>query len=585
MTQENKVELPILIYQDKKMYKKEFLEKCAGFAQELSKKNDENNIVALVMNKSVELIISMYSCFLYGYTFVPVDPAYPDNRINQILQDTKPAVILTDKENVSRIEQENCYDAVTFMKDAEIEYHENPKIAIKGLQDVEVNDEMRSTIYFTSGSTGKPKGVIVKKRGQLAHLEGLAEHIDFSVLRQSICLTSISFDLFFDQSIMPLYFGLSLIVADEREQKDPRKLMDIMKNSQIDVLSVTPSRVNQIMGHDESLSCFQNIKYLMIGGEACSNNLLKELQKLKNTKILNLYGPTEASVYATLSDLSEKPTVDIGKPLKNYKIYILDDNYREVPQNTKGEIAIGGLGVAEGYLHLGELTQNRFIYLPEYPEERVYLTGDVGKIDEDGVISCYGRIDHQVKYKGYRIELEEIESVTNSIPGVKECIADVKEFEQDIKIIALWYTGEILEKKMMLDYLEKNLPLYMLPARIYHLDRFEYTSNGKLNRNVQYSTERELKSAHNGQQEELSTIAKKVVEGVAKYMMISPDEIDMDASLASIGINSLVYVRVLVEVEEAFNLELSLELLNMNEQETFKCMIEKIEKDIMEKSR
>lgn len=559
--------VPAIVFHDKRISYEEFLKKCAIFAFVLNKYHVEDKIVAVIINKSPELIICMYACFLYGFTFVPIDPSYPHDRINKILEEVDPAVIAVDRSNIEWVSNRMCIltpDVFKYLKDSDL-----LKLKIRSLQEIANRPNIISTLYFTSGSTGKPKGVVITREGQINHIIGLSKYIDFGLLHQTLTLTSISFDLFFDQSIMPLYYGVGLVIADEVQQKDPRCLVELLSKNKIDVLSVTPSILKLISFIDKNLSCLKNVKYIMFGGEKCSLDLLYSLQNSCNAILYNMYGPTEATVYATISNLTEAIEINVGKALPNYEIFILDNKKNKLDINEKGEIAIAGTGLAKGYYKEEELTRSCFVNLPSIGNRRVYLTGDIGLINGNGDLYCFGRIDNQIKIKGFRIEPEEIEAIINLYQGIDQSLVNTIDLSDNTKFLVAWYVGEIIDIEELTVFLKSKLADYMIPCRYYKISKFEYNANGKLNRKVEYSTENLINKTNNSILiDDSNLIFSKVVASIVDNVAEEYKNLTKDLSLVSVGIDSINYIKIIVDLEEKFGMEFEPEFLVFDDNET-----------------
>lgn len=235
---------------------------------------------------------------------------------------------------------------------------------IPSLQTISVEEDVVYILY-TSGTTGTPKGVKVTWEGLLNFIEGISEIIDFSPGKRIACFTTVAFDIFFLESIMALYKGLTVVLANEDEQRNPRLMAKLIHDNAVDMVQMTPSRMQVLLNHDKELSCLKNVKEIMIGGEAFPLGLLKTLQAKTNAKIYNMYGPTETTIWSTVSDLTQKDRIDIGRPIKNTEVYIVDESLSILPEGQVGEICIAGKGLARGYVGKNDLTIEKFIYLPQ----------------------------------------------------------------------------------------------------------------------------------------------------------------------------------------------------------------------------
>ena len=412
--------------------------------------------VAVCMKRTPELIFALLMFIEEEITYIPIDPLYPKERVQFIINNSKPDAILAD----TGVNDLDLINSSAGSKSDGIMY-----------------------ILFTSGSTGDPKGVEVKRDGVLAFIDGVSEIIDFSAEKRIICLTTVSFDIFFLESIMAIYKGVTVILANDEEQNNPRLIARLIKDNKIDMLQMTPSRMQLLCNYDPELSCLKGIKDIMIGGEPFPLSLLSLLQAKTNAKIYNMYGPTETTIWSTISNLTKKNQIDIGYPIKGTEIYIVDDELSILQNGKEGEICISGEGLAKGYSGRKDLTAEKYVYLPGKPNTKVYRTGDIGKQLPDGNLAYLGRIDNQVKVRGHRIELEEIESHLNRYNGIYQSVVTVREKSETEKELIAFYTSKTaLNQNSISEYLSNKLPDYMIPLVFKSVESFFYTMNGKIDR-------------------------------------------------------------------------------------------------------
>src|SRR5665648_60514 len=337
-------------------------------------------------------------------------------------------------------------------------------------------------VIYTSGSTGKPKGVKVRHRSLCNLISGIADNI-YLEYKTIVALTTISFDIFFLETIFPLTKGMKVIIANEQEQTIPKYLFDLIVKHQIEVLQATPTRIKLILDEQQDQECLNSLSHILIGGEGFPASLLTRLKKSTGAKIYNLYGPTETTVWSTIKDMTHSEKVTIGKPLANTQIYILDDHLFPVSIESVGEIYIAGDGVSVGYLHNPDLTKERFLANPFIPGRTMYRTGDLGRWLSNGEIECLGRNDCQVKIRGFRIEMEEVEACISAHTLVKEAIIAVKEDKVGKKHLCAYLTGEgNISDEDLRSHLLKSLPNYMVPACFTWLKEIPLTPNGKTDR-------------------------------------------------------------------------------------------------------
>lgn len=387
------------------------------------------SIVGLFSDRDAELLYLIQALFDNSIAFVTIDPLFPQERIKYIIDNSGIKTIITQKKYRNQFP-----DIETII------FNDDQYISPKHYDDYTENDT--AYILYTSGSTGMPKGVEVAREALINFIEGVSELIDFSAGKRIACLTTVSFDIFFLESLMALHKGLTVVLANEDEQRNPKLMAKLIKNHSVDMIQLTPSRIQLLLNHDKSLSCLKNVKEIMIGGEPFSLSLLRTLQENTTAKIYNMYGPTETTIWSTISDLTNKEQVDIGQPIKNTEIYIVDESLYILPNGQVGEICIAGKGLAKGYVGRSDLTAEKFINLPQKLEIKVYRTGDLGRYLEDGNLEYLGRTDNQVKIRGYRIELEEIESHLNQLEGINQSVVIALEASETDKILQAFYTSD-----------------------------------------------------------------------------------------------------------------------------------------------
>ena len=424
--------------------------------------------VALILDRGISLISVIYNCLDKKITYVPIDPNMPDSRISDIINDANVGTVITHQNYLRKLQVDNviCVDV-----DDIIDF------------DPTETDNETAYILFTSGSTGDPKGVEVTREGLFNFIDGISEIIDFSPGKRIACLTTMSFDIFFLESIMALFKGLTIVLANEDEQRNPKLMAKLIQDNAVDMVQMTPSRMQLLLNHDKELTCLKNVKRIMIGGEPFPISLLKTLQEKTNSKIYNMYGPTETTIWSTVSELTHKDRIDIGYPIKNTEVYIVDESLSILPNGQAGEICIAGKGLAKGYVGRDDQTAEKFVYLPQKSDVRIYRTGDIGRYLSDGNLEYLGRTDNQVKIRGHRIELEEIEACLNQVNGINQSIVNVLETSETDKILQAFYTSDIaINQKDITDYLSSKLPDYMIPVIFKRVESFIQTVNGKIDR-------------------------------------------------------------------------------------------------------
>lgn len=525
--------------------------------QNTTKVIEYTTLVGIMLDRNIALISSIYNCYKCGITYVPIDPNWPNARISDIISTLGITTLITTNKYKSKIKSGIV-----------IEVNDNDIISFSKCN----TSNPISYIMFTSGSTGKPKGVKVKKSALVNLIAGITSIIDFSKLQTILCVTSACFDIFFVESTMALLLNKNVVLADTYDVQTPNKIINIIENGNIDVIQMTPSRLLMINELDPLFSCLRKIKCLMVGGEPFPQKLLTILRSNVDARIYNMYGPTETTVWSTISDLTNKTEIDVGVPIKNTRIYILDNKQMVLENGIKGEIGIAGDGIADGYWGQDNLTKEKFITLPQNPNETVYLTGDLGVINSDGMLECCGRVDNQIKIRGYRVELEEIEKNIEKMQGVKRAIA-----KYENGYLVAFYQGDLdITDIEIRRHLTNLLPDYMIPQRYVKLDKFKYNLNGKIDRKaLSLEMDNKKSSAHLQESNNLDDAIIAIIEDVIREPL---DYSNTDIEFCRLGIDSIKFVSIVVCIENKFGFEFDDEQLLATEYDTlydFICYVKK----------
>ncbi|WP_051132026.1 non-ribosomal peptide synthetase [Ruminiclostridium papyrosolvens] len=358
------------------------------------------------------------------------------------------------------------------------------------------------------------------------------------------------------------------------KQKNPKLLNELIIQNHVDMLQSTPSRMQLLLRYDEELQGLKYLKEIMVGGEPLPTSLLERLKCLSNAKIYNLYGPTETTVWSTLKDVSLCSSINIGKPICNTQIYIVDENSGLQPVTEEGELCIAGDGLARGYLNRPELTEEKFVANPFNPGSKMYRTGDLAQWLPDGNIEFLGRIDNQIKLNGYRIELEEIEYQLLKHHSIKEAVVIAKEGKEGNKFLCAYFMSDIeLQDTVLKEYLSKSLPQYMIPPYFMRLEKFPLTPNGKMDRkwlpeiqnNETSDVNEEQQITEDSEENEIEARVKTIIRASID-IQIQEDSINLKNRFSDFGIDSLLYIKIVVLIENEFGLKFDDDALNM---ETF----------------
>lgn len=451
-----------LIYEGLKLTYKELNEKSNKVGHYLREEYNikANDIVGIQLSRSQNIIIILLGILKSGAAYVPIDPDYPDERIKYIIEDSEPKVVI-NKDNFTSFLDNECSI-------------ENPQCVVTG----------KSLFYviYTSGTTGLPKGTLITNSNYIHYLNWAIDYYFKDSDKGNFPLfTSLSFDLTTTSIYLALCRGKSLTVFNQ-ESNLTDILSEIFNGGVIDSVKLTPSHISLLLNM-ELVS--KNIALAIVGGEELLNQQVGVLKSINpDMRIINEYGPTEATVGCIVKEIdNENEKILIGKPIYNTEVYILDSDCNLLPVGVPGEIFIGGKGVALGYLGRSDLTQSKFIENPFFTGDVIYRTGDLGRWLEDGDIEYLGRIDDQVKVRGHRVELGEIENNLLKIPGIQFAVLSINSKNAGDKFLAAYYISDInYEISEIRNHLSKLLPEYMIPSYFVPLESVPLTSNGKVDR-------------------------------------------------------------------------------------------------------
>ncbi|MBD2293367.1 amino acid adenylation domain-containing protein [Anabaena sphaerica FACHB-251] len=435
-------------------------------------------LVGICVERSLEMIIAILAVLKAGGAYIPLDPAFPQQRLALMLEDSQALILLSQKHLIESLSTHKAQIICLDQDWENIATQEitNPKVKVK-------SDNLIYTIY-TSGSTGKPKGVQIIHSNVVNFLTAIQQELHLTHADSLLSVTTLSFDIAGLEIFLPLIIGAKLILVSREVATDGIQLLQQLNNTSTTVMQATPATWRMLL--DAGWQGKSRLKVLC-GGEALPQNLAEKLSS-RSAQLWNLYGPTETTIWSTIHQIQDpKQTIPIGRPLANTQIYILDKSLQPVPVGVTGEIYIGGAGVARGYFNRPELTQEKFIANPfsDNPGEKLYKTGDLGRYLANGEIEYLGRIDYQIKMRGFRIELSEIETIINQHLSIQTNIVVLREDTPGNKTLVAYLTLQpehSLTIEELRRFLESQLPGYMIPSAFVILETLPLTPNGKIDR-------------------------------------------------------------------------------------------------------
>lgn len=551
---------------------------------------EAETLVGICVERSLDTVIGLLGILKAGGAYVPLDPSYPQERLEFMLEDTQVSVLLTQQKLVVRIPEYQghlvCLDT-DWQKIAERQSKINPVCDVK--------PENLAYITYTSGSTGKPKGVMMPHRAVCQSWHWLQQTFPYVPGDRVLHKASLSFDVSSRWELFwPLMAGACVILVKPDGEKDSAYLVRLIAQEQITIAYFVASMLSLFLEEQELKTC-KHLRRIFVGGEAFPFALKQRCwERLSNCQVIEIYGSSETVVVSSWDCQPEAEPRNfydpyhkrsISRPIANTQVYVLDEQLQPVPMGVPGELYIGSEGLARGYLNRPELTASKFLPNPfsDQPGTRLYRTGDQGRYLANGNIELLGRIDNQVKLRGYRIELEEIESVLNDHPQVQQAVVIVREDSPGNKRLVAYYTPyssdslntnnqvannplqtqEIRQLESQLrGYLSARLPEYMVPTAIVMLSSLPLTINGKADRKALPAPETNqayLKETYVAPR----TALEEILVGLWAEIL-GQDLVGIHDNFFDLGGHSLKVIQVVSRIRQTFDLEISVHHLFKN---------------------
>ncbi|MBJ8030645.1 non-ribosomal peptide synthetase [Bacillus cereus group sp. N21] len=517
-----------------------------------------DSLVAIMAERSVEMLVGIFAILKAGGAYIPIDPKYPQARVKYLLEDSRAEVVLTQAKFMDRLEGD--YQKLNLDDEASYANEESNLVSVNKATDL-------AYVIYTSGSTGKPKGVMIEHHNMMHILTALEERYPFGVEDVYLLKTPFTFDVSVSELFGWVRGGGHLVILEPEAEKDPEKLLEVLHESNVTHVNFVPSLLNvfvQVLKdrNDWSLSA---LKYVLVAGEALPKKVAYNFKEmLHDVRLENLYGPTEITIYATNYSVvndSKLGSIPIGKPLPNVQAYIVNEQLSLQPIGVAGELCIAGSGVARGYLNRHELSEERFVTCPWETGVKMYRTGDLVRWLANGDIEYLGRIDHQVKIRGYRIELEEIERVVMEHSSVREALTVVREDRNGDKNLVMYVVLEVgkeMHVNEMREYLQGLLPEYMVPSAYVFLEAFPLNHNGKVDRQV-------LPVPDESSFDQVEYVAPRnsVEQVIAEVWseVLGNEKVGVHDNFFTLGGHSLLAMLIVYRLRSALNTELSMQSL------------------------
>ncbi|BAZ37908.1 amino acid adenylation domain protein [Calothrix sp. NIES-4101] len=436
-------------------------------------------IVGICVERSLEMVVALLAIMKSGGAYLPLDPAYPQERLAFTLADSQVSLLLAHAHLVNNLPPHSAQVVCIDTNTTTFADYNPENIASNG------NPENLAYVIYTSGSTGTPKGVQIPHKAVVNFLSSMRQIPGLTQEDILLSVTTLSFDIAALELYLPLIVGARLVLVNREVITDSTQLLKQLVTQGVTIMQATPATWRILV-----TAGWQSKKTMKIlcGGEALDSSLAYQLLE-RGQEVWNLYGPTETTIWSAVGKVNSQEQEQgislIGRPIANTQFYILDAHRELVPIGVPGELHIGGVGLAQGYWNRPELTGEKFIPNPFEPGQRLYKTGDLVRWQKDGKIEFLGRIDHQVKIRGFRIELGEIESLLEKHPQVRETVVIAREdIPNDRRITAYLVTHEHVTPSVneLREFLKEKLPEYMIPSAFIILDTLPLTPNGKIDR-------------------------------------------------------------------------------------------------------
>jgi amino acid adenylation domain-containing protein len=515
-------------------------------------------IVGLCVERSLEMVVGLLGILKAGGAYLPLDPGYPSERLAYMLEDASAPVLVTQTKLIDRLPKIGVR-----LVQVDRDWSSIERCPTTAPRNPALPDNLAYLIY-TSGSTGKPKGVMGLHQGmvnRIAAQAGIAGFADGEAFCQK---TSISFVDAVFETLGPLSRGLRLIVVSEAVGRAPDELAATIAGSGVTRMVTVPSLAMALLLEPSLRERLSGLQVWTLSGEELSGHLLRDLSKaLPDCRFVNLYGSSEVSADATSYSawVWEGGAVPIGRPVWNIRVYVLGDELNPVPTGVSGELYIGGIGLARGYVGRSGLTGDRFVPSPFGDGERLYRTGDLVRWRSDGELEFLGRLDHQVKIRGYRIELGEIEAALVEHPEVRQAVVVARdEVVGDKRLVAYVVAADeaVVDAGDLRDHLKRSLPEYMVPSVYVMLEALPLTPNGKIDRRALPAPEDD--AVIRGEYVAPRTPIEEVLVSIW-CEVLKLDRIGVHDNFFELGGHSLLAMRLMARIRDELQVELPLRTL------------------------
>lgn len=511
----------------------------------------QGDFVALSIDRSIDMIIGMLGILKVGAAYIPIDPEFPEEQINNILNDTTSRFILTDQQSISRWSESFIEFKNILLINSGLLNIPSPKHSI----DIKNESEDPCYVMYTSGSSGKPKGVMISHRNVIK----LVINVNFITINNLDVVAQIS-NFAFDASTFEIWGallnGARLIILQTSILFDNKNIDEFLRNK-VTVMWLTSSLFNHVYRQNPRL--LYQVKNLLVGGEKLNINTIKEFilnRGKKSVQLINGYGPTECTTFTTTYQIGKEVfkflSVPIGKPISNTKCYVLNKFYNPIPVGVIGELFIAGDGVSQGYVNNLDFTNQKFINLNIFSKNHLYRSGDLVRWLPDGNLEYIGRNDDQIKLRGFRIELGEIETVILSHPDILQTVICIRELDSYKKQLEAYYIKRVNNKNLQKELeslLKLKLPVYMLPTKYYEIDSFPLTRNGKIDKHALMLTFDNVNSIPIKNEKRVLTNNELFLKNILQDVLNIGD-IDIYDNFFFLGVDSIIAMQIVTKAND-----------------------------------